>query len=151
MEQGKGTKSSSSVSPFAELLAPKVSPPSTSNILESIFPPPRKVHRGQYLVTKRQDSPNEPLKTKPEDSGNPSQGHEGEFQSAADEEAESIYPQQCVNPCGLSSSIFYGGPDECPIPKGYRGSGIDSFFKDDGEDDREYATRGDWWLGSLYY
>ncbi|XP_039047594.1 uncharacterized protein LOC120188151 [Hibiscus syriacus] len=151
MEQGKGTKSSSSVSPFADLFGPKVSPSSTSNILESIFPPPPKVPRGQYLVTKKKDSPYETLKTKPGDSGNPSKGHEGAFQSAANEEVDSIYPQQCVNPCSLSSSIFYGGQDECPIPQAYRGTGINSMFKDDEEDDKEYATRGDWWQGSLYY
>ncbi|XP_039019334.1 uncharacterized protein LOC120150779 [Hibiscus syriacus] len=129
MEQGKGTKSSSS-----ELFGSKVSSSSRSRILESIFPTQPKVPGGISLLTRRQNSPNEPLNANP-----------------ANSEAGSIYPQQCSQPCHLSSSIYYGGQDVCPHPQTNQDSGIGSVYKDDGEDDSGYAIRGNWWQGSLYY
>ncbi|GMJ03154.1 Salt Induced Serine rich [Hibiscus trionum] len=140
MEQGKATKPSSSSS-FTELFGSKVSPSSTSTILDSIFPPKPKVPGLEFLVAKKQDSsPNEPLNAKP--------GNSGEFSSVASGEVDSIYPQQCIQPCSLSSSIYYGGQDICPLPQTKK---KDSVYKDEGEDDSEYASRGNWWQGSLYY
>ncbi|XP_039064424.1 uncharacterized protein LOC120209495 isoform X2 [Hibiscus syriacus] len=129
MEQGKGTKSSSS-----QLFGSKVSPSSPLRIFQSLFPTQPKVQGEESPMARRQESPNEPLNANPENS-----------------EASSIYPHQCVQPCHLSSSIYYGGQDECPRPQTKQGSGIDTVYKDNGEDDSGYATRGNWWQGSLYY
>ncbi|KAE8720555.1 hypothetical protein F3Y22_tig00018999pilonHSYRG00017 [Hibiscus syriacus] len=128
MEQGKGTKSSSS-----QLFGSKVSPSSPLRIFQSLFPTQPKVQGEESPMARRQESPNEPLNANPENS-----------------EASSIYPHQCVQPCHLSSSIYYGGQDECPRPQTKQGSGIDTVYKDNGEDDSGYATRGNWWQGIIW-
>ncbi|GMI69746.1 Salt Induced Serine rich [Hibiscus trionum] len=136
MEQGKGTKSSSS----SELSGSKVPPSSNSRILDSTFPP-----QSKSLAGKRQDSLNELLNTKPGSSGEPSKGNEGESRNVATGKVGPIFQEQCIPPCTLSSSIFYGGQDNYPLPKTKQ----DSVYND--EDDSGYATRGNWWKGSVYY
>ncbi|KAK8563819.1 hypothetical protein V6N13_005954 [Hibiscus sabdariffa] len=131
MEQGKGTKSSSSSTTFAELFRPKVSPSSPSTILDSIFPPKPKVPGGEFQLAKSQGSPS----AKPGDSGYTLEG----------QEVDSIYPQQWSQPCNLSSSIYYGGQDICPPPQPKK----DSVYKN--EEDDGYATRGNWWQGIIIW
>ncbi|KAK8613143.1 hypothetical protein V6N13_100916 [Hibiscus sabdariffa] len=148
MEQGKATKSSpsSSSSITSELFSSKVPPSSPSKILDSVFPPQSEVPEGQTLVSKMQDSPNEPLKAKPANSANPSEGHEGESRSAANKEESSFFMEPCFPPpCHLSSSIFYGGQDNYPLPQTKK----NTVYYDD--DESGYATRGNWWKGSFYY
>ncbi|KAK8617217.1 hypothetical protein V6N13_080135 [Hibiscus sabdariffa] len=143
MEQGKPTKSSSSSSSSitSEIFPSKVPPSSSSKILDSVFPPQPEVPEGQSLVSKMQDSPNEPLKTKPANSG-----HEGKSQSAANKEESSFFMEPCIPPpCHLSSSIFYGAQDIFPIPQTKK----NTVYYDD--DESGYATRGNWWKGSFYY
>ncbi|MED6205526.1 hypothetical protein PIB30_018514 [Stylosanthes scabra] len=64
----------------------------------------------------------------------------------------SIYEEQRVQPCHLSSSIYYGGQDIYSHPQTTQNSGLNSLYKKDGgEDDSGSASRGNWWQGSLYY
>ncbi|XWS67143.1 hypothetical protein CRYUN_Cryun05aG0261900 [Craigia yunnanensis] len=158
MEGRKGVGSSSS-SFTSELFGSKESPSSSAGIFGSIFAPPSKVLGRESLRSdvnaKRQDSPNEPWNTKPEASvlaGNSSKGHEGENQRIANRDWSSIYQEQNVQPCHLSSSIYYGGQDVYSHPQSSQGSELNSLYKKDGgEDDSGSASRGNWWQGSLYY
>ncbi|CAH2074535.1 unnamed protein product, partial [Thlaspi arvense] len=66
-----------------------------------------------------------------------------------EENLGSMYQDQRVQPCHLSSSIYYGGPDVYFQPQN---SNINSTKKKEGgEDDSGSASRGNWWQGSLYY
>ncbi|XP_010262673.1 PREDICTED: uncharacterized protein LOC104601144 [Nelumbo nucifera] len=62
-----------------------------------------------------------------------------------------------VEPCFLSSSLYYGGQDVYSQSPNIRSSGSYPIFKKDGgEDDPNgsslnSASRGNWWQGSLYY
>ncbi|XWS55607.1 hypothetical protein CRYUN_Cryun09bG0015300 [Craigia yunnanensis] len=155
MEGMKGVGSSSS-SFTSELFGPKESPSSSTGIFGSIFAPPSKVLGRESLRSdvkaKRQDSPNEPWNTKPGASGNSSKGQASENQSIANRDFSSIYQEQKVQPCHLSSSIYYGGQDVYSHPQSSQGSGLNSVYKKDGgEDDSGSASRGNWWQGSLYY
>ncbi|XWS59885.1 hypothetical protein CRYUN_Cryun08bG0160300 [Craigia yunnanensis] len=158
MDGRKGVGSSSS-SFTSELFGSKESPSSPSSstgIFGSIFAPPSKVLGRESLrpdvMAKRQDSPNEPRNTKPGASGNSSKVHEGENQDIANRDVSSIYHEQRVQPCHLSSSIYYGGQDVYSHPQSSQGYGLNSVYKKDGgEDDLGSASRGNWWQGSLYY
>ncbi|XVF55172.1 hypothetical protein PTKIN_Ptkin06aG0015400 [Pterospermum kingtungense] len=157
MEGRKGVGSSSSSS-FTELFGSKDSPSSSTGIFGSIFAPPSKVFGRESLrpdmMAKRQDSPNDPWNTKPGASGNASKGHEGENENIANRDViSSIYQEQRVmQPCHLSSSIYYGGQDVFYYPQSSQGSGISSVYnKDATDDDSGIASRGNWWKGSLYY
>ncbi|XP_022767621.1 uncharacterized protein LOC111311987 isoform X2 [Durio zibethinus] len=162
MEGGKGVGSSSSSSSSftSELFGSKESPSSSTGIFGSIFAPPSKVLGRESLradvMAKRQDSPNEPWNTKPGAYGlcisNSSKGYEGENQSIANKDLSSIYQEQRVQPCHLSSSIYYGGQDVYVHPQSSQGSGLNSMYKKDGgEDDSGSASIGNWWKGSFYY
>lgn len=151
--------SSSSSSFTAELFGSKESPSSSAGIFGSIFAPPSKVLGRESLrpdvMAKRQDSPNEPLNAKPGTSGNPSKGHEAENQNIANRDVSFIYQEyqeQRVQPCHLSSSIYYGGQDVYSHSQNSEASRLNSVYKQDGgEDDSGIASRGNWWQGSLYY
>ncbi|XVF76713.1 hypothetical protein PTKIN_Ptkin13bG0288700 [Pterospermum kingtungense] len=151
MEGRKGVGSSSS-SFTSELFGSKESPSSSSGIFGSIFAPPSSKALGREslrsdVTAKRQDSPYEPWNTKPGASGNFS-----ENQNMANRDMSSIYPEQKVQPCHLSSSIYYGGQDVYSHPQSGQDSGLNSVYKKDGgEDDSGSASRGNWWQGSLYY
>ncbi|KAK1265750.1 hypothetical protein QJS04_geneDACA011382 [Acorus gramineus] len=55
-----------------------------------------------------------------------------------------------VEPCFLGSSLFYGGQDICNPPS--NPSGTNKYYKDDDDrDERDCASRGNWWQESLYY
>ncbi|XVE96954.1 hypothetical protein REPUB_Repub02eG0268700 [Reevesia pubescens] len=149
MEAKKEVGSSSS-SFTSELFGSKESPSSSTGIFGSIFAPPSKVLGRESLrpdvMAKKHDSPNEPWNTKSGTSG--IKGHEGENQSIANRDVSSIYQDQRVQPCHLSSSIYYGGQDVYSLPQSSQGSGLNSVYnKDGGEDDSGKAYRGDWWQG----
>ncbi|XP_022742053.1 uncharacterized protein LOC111293572 isoform X2 [Durio zibethinus] len=159
MEGKKGVGSSSS-SFTSELFGSKESPSSSTGIFGSIFAPPSKVLGRESLrsdvMAKRQDSQNEPWITKAGAPGlcisNSSKGREGENHSIDNRDASSIYQEQKVQPCHLSSSIYYGGQDVYFHPQSSQGSGLNSVYKKNGgEDDSGSASRGNWWQGSLYY
>ncbi|OMO97310.1 hypothetical protein COLO4_14694 [Corchorus olitorius] len=155
MEGGrKGVGSSSSSSFTSELFGSKESPSSSTGIFGSIFSPPSKVLGRESLrsdlMAKKQDSLNEAFNSKPTaSSGKSSKVYEGENQGMANKDMSSIYQEQRVQPCHLSSSIYYGGQDVYSHPQ----SSQNSVYKKDGggEDDSGSASRGNWWQGSLYY
>ncbi|OIV98618.1 hypothetical protein TanjilG_12741 [Lupinus angustifolius] len=79
-------------------------------------------------------------------------GKDGETLSTPRKDMSSIYQEQRVQPCHLSSSIYYGGQDIYSLPQSTQDSGLKSLYKKDGgEDDSGSASRGNWWQGSLYY
>ncbi|WVZ17131.1 hypothetical protein V8G54_010113 [Vigna mungo] len=88
----------------------------------------------------------------------------------------SIYQDQRVQPCHLSSSIYYGGQDICPSPQSTHNEGFNTLVQilemvsppslhshpelsgnlinwpyqnDAGDDESELASRGNWWQGML--
>ncbi|OMO66454.1 hypothetical protein CCACVL1_21141 [Corchorus capsularis] len=155
MEGGrKGVGSSSSSSFTSELFGSKESPSSSTGIFGSIFSPPSNKVLGREslrsdLMAKKQDSLNEAFNTKPTaSSGKSSKVYEGENQGMANKDMSSIYQEQRVQPCHLSSSIYYGGQDVYSHPQSSQNS---VYKKDGGEDDSGSASRGNWWQGSLYY
>ncbi|KAG8649383.1 uncharacterized protein LOC110620234 isoform X2 [Manihot esculenta] len=149
MEGKKRVASSSSFT--SELFGFKDST-SSAGIFSSIFAPPSKVlGRGllRYEVMgKKQDSANEAWNTKPGAPDATSKSNQGEGQNMPNRDTSSIYQEQRVQPCHLSSSIYYGGQDIYHT----QSSSMTSTFKKDGtEDDSGSASRGNWWKGSLYY
>ncbi|KAK1320862.1 hypothetical protein QJS10_CPA03g01764 [Acorus calamus] len=48
-----------------------------------------------------------------------------------------------VEPCFLSSSLFYGGREYCPPPKS--ASETNKMYRDDDPDEKDSASRGNWW------
>ncbi|WCJ20433.1 hypothetical protein M5689_002665 [Euphorbia peplus] len=162
MEYKKESISSSSSSSFtADLFGTKESTPpssSSSGIFASIFPPPSKVlgrkssssHQGIIGgggSWQKQSSGNNPKQGLPGLGGNPNK------------DRKSIFVEERVEPCNLSSSLYYGGQDNYSQPPTAHGSGSGSYpilKKDGGEDDpngsnSNTASRGNWWQGSLYY
>ncbi|XP_021897366.1 nuclear pore complex protein DDB_G0274915 [Carica papaya] len=148
------SSSYSSSSSFAsELFGSKDSLSPSAGIFGSIFAPSAKVFGRESLrsevVGKKLDSANEPYNTKTGVSGDTSKTGGSEIQSAQNSDASAYYQEQRVlQPCHLSSSIYYGGPDICANPESTQGS---TYKKDGGEDDSGSASRGNWWKGSLYY
>ena len=59
-------------------------------------------------------------------SGNSSKGQASENQSIANRDLSSIYQEQKVQPCHLSSSIYYGGQDVYSHPESSQGFGLNS-------------------------
>ncbi|XAR50889.1 hypothetical protein NMG60_11005344 [Bertholletia excelsa] len=76
---------------------------------------------------------------------------EGEHQSTSNKYKGPFYQEQRVQPCHLSSSIYYGGQDIYSHPQSVQGSSYSTYNKDGSEDDTGIASRGNWWQGSLYY
>ncbi|XP_030964464.1 uncharacterized protein LOC115985683 isoform X2 [Quercus lobata] len=69
----------------------------------------------------------------------------------------SVFQEQRVEPCHLSSSLYYGGQDVySQYPSTQNSESFPLFKEDGGEDDlngnnANSASRGNWWQGSLYY
>ncbi|WZZ23355.1 hypothetical protein YC2023_124742 [Brassica napus] len=153
-----GLSSSSSPSLTSQLFGSRNNPPSSSSseIFESIFAPSSKV-MGQETVTGGGGGWND----KSSKTG-------GDVDKNREEFGSSVYQQERVQPCHLSSSIYYGGPDvyfqpqnstvnSAAVFKGFRtkvtvlGYCLSEKKKEGGEDDSGSASRGNWWQGSLYY
>ncbi|KAK4268703.1 hypothetical protein QN277_025317 [Acacia crassicarpa] len=144
-KQQLGSSSSSSLT--SELFGSKDSySSSSSGIFGSIFSPPSKISRRESLRSELKGKT--PSGTRDEIS----RMNDGETQSRANKDMSSIYQEQRVQPCHLSSSIFYGGQDVYYHPQSAENAGLNSLNKKDGgEDDSGIASRGNWWQGSLYY
>ncbi|XP_057475838.1 uncharacterized protein LOC130763838 isoform X1 [Actinidia eriantha] len=158
MDGKKQMGDSSSSSSFAsDLFGSKDSSASSSlGIFGSIFSPSSKVLGRESLrsevVEKKQDSPSQVWSTKPGAQDTIRRGSEGENQSIPNRDTSHFYQEQAVQPCHLSSSIYYGGQDiysHSQNSQGYEPS--TQVNKDGGEDDSGSASRGNWWQGSLYY
>lgn len=103
------------------------------------------------IVDKKQDpaTPTWNAKTGPAD--NIFQTSPGENHSAPVRDMGSYYQEEKMQPCHLSSSIYYGGQDVYSRPQNTQSSVHTTFSKDSGDDDSGCASRGNWWQGSLYY
>ncbi|XP_058751772.1 uncharacterized protein LOC131624869 [Vicia villosa] len=76
----------------------------------------------------------------------------GSQKTQTHEDKTSIYQDQRIEPCNLSSSIFYGGQDIIPHAQNIQNEEKNLWAKNVGEeDDLGIASRGDWWKGGLYY
>ncbi|XP_065878349.1 uncharacterized protein [Euphorbia lathyris] len=155
------SSSSSSSSFTADLFGTKESPPpsSSTGIFASIFPPPSKVLGRKSSTSQswqKQPSANQGWNTK--------QGLPAAGPAIPNKDRKSIFVEERVEPCHLSSSLYYGGQDNYSQPPNTQpsgsgpgsGSSYPIFKKDGGEDDpngsnSNTASRGNWWQGSLYY
>ncbi|KAI9079616.1 hypothetical protein K1719_038443 [Acacia pycnantha] len=151
--EGKNQVGSSS-SFTSELFGSKdPSPSSSSGIFESMFPPSSKVLGADSLPSGvGVKTASETWSPKIETSDSSIKGKENENQSTSNKDMSSIYQEQKVQPCHLSSSIYYGGQDVYSCPPKTDNAGLNPLYKKDGgEDDSGSASRGNWWQGSLYY
>ncbi|XP_059457444.1 uncharacterized protein LOC132187222 [Corylus avellana] len=154
MENKKQVGGSSSSMSFDHLFGPKdpssASSSSSTGLFGSIFPPPSTV------LGRDSSDQNQGGSCK---YGNPdviTQSSKGERTgSRTGEKGSNIYQNETMEPCYLSSSIYYGGQENYS-PR-TRSSESDNIFKKDGRDDDSNgsnpnsASRGNWWQGSLYY
>ncbi|KAL5058043.1 hypothetical protein RYX36_029647 [Vicia faba] len=153
-----GSSSSSSSSSFtSELFGSIDFHPSSgsSGIFDSIFSPSSKVFGRESLrsALNGKIAAAEGSNSKIGTQDYMSKGSEGESENKTNRDMSYVYQEQRVQPCQLSSSIYYGGQDVYSHPQSTRGGlGSNTMYKkDDGEDDSGSASRGNWWQGSLYY
>ncbi|KAL5161872.1 hypothetical protein HKD37_07G019087 [Glycine soja] len=108
-----------------------------SGIFESMFPPPSKVLGRESLRSEVcEKTANERWSSKIGIPDYISKGSDGETQSTTHKDMSSIYQEQRLQPCQLSSSIHYGGQDICSCPKSTQDSGYNSLlYKKDGVED----------------
>lgn len=152
----EGRKQSGSSSFTSDLFGSKDSSVSSaSGIFDSIFAPPPKVLGREsprsVVVEKKQDPASEAWYAKVDPPENIRPNSEGENISNPNKDRSSFYQEEKVQPCHLSSSIYYGGQEVYSQPQNPHSSGYTTFSKDGGEDDSGSASRGNWWQGSLYY
>ncbi|KAL2336530.1 hypothetical protein Fmac_010976 [Flemingia macrophylla] len=123
---------------------------SASGIFESMFSPPPKVLGRESLRTEVSDkTTSDGWNSKVGTYGYNSKGNDSETRTTGHNDMSSIYQDQRVQPCHLSSSIYYGGQDIYSRPKSTHDSGLNCLFKTDGvEDDSGSASRGNWWQGN---
>ncbi|XP_059305495.1 uncharacterized protein LOC132057075 [Lycium ferocissimum] len=143
----EGTKKPTSSSFTSDLFGSKeTSNSSSSGIFGSIFPPPSQGHGSVNSEQAKQDSVIHARNAKGSTPNN-----EASSQAAQNKQPSSFYQNEKVQPCHLSSSIYYGGQDVYSFPQNNQNSTYTTFNKDNGEDDSGSASRGNWWQGSLYY
>ncbi|CAL0328254.1 unnamed protein product [Lupinus luteus] len=126
-------------------------PSSSSGIFGSIFSPSSKILGRESLrseVSGKIATDGWTPKIAPQDYIY--KGRDGETPSTARKDISSIYQEQRVQPCHLSSSIYYGGQDIYSQPQSTYDSGLKFLYKKDGgEDDSGSASRGNWWQGMI--
>ncbi|KAL5580905.1 hypothetical protein UlMin_013347 [Ulmus minor] len=162
MEGRKQQQGNSSSSLPAELFGVK-EPPSqhSTGIFASMFPPPPKVVGRNYessdpIASWQKEAPgNQAWNTK---HGNPAVGGEGtRYGITNNKEKSSAIAEERVEPCHLSSSLYYGGQEVYSQSPSTQTYGSYPLFKKDGKEDdpsggnSNDASRGNWWQGSLYY
>ncbi|KAF8397402.1 hypothetical protein HHK36_016316 [Tetracentron sinense] len=158
MEGRKQVGSSSSFS--SELFGFKnpSSSSSSTGIFGSVFPPPSPMvvgressHSDVIGSLRKQDSGNQVWNTKPGAPDNFVKSSEGESHNTPAKDGSSIYQHEKVEPCYLSSSLYYGGQDIYSHSSNTHSSGSYPIFKKDGGDDDSNgncASRGNWWQGT---
>ncbi|KAF8402999.1 hypothetical protein HHK36_011093 [Tetracentron sinense] len=145
---------------------------SSMGIFGSVFPPASTVLPSTYYhflwvvgrdsscsevlgSLRKQNSRNQVWNTKNGAPDNIAQSSEGESLSNPNKDRSSIYQSERVEPCYLSSSLYYGGQDIYSHSPNTRTSGSHPIFKKDGgEDDPNgsnlhSASRGNWWQGMI--
>ncbi|KAK4359214.1 hypothetical protein RND71_021443 [Anisodus tanguticus] len=145
----EGTKKPTSSSFTSDLFGSKeTSASSSSGIFGSIFPPPNKGHGSVNSEQSKQDPVIQARNAKGGSSGSTPTNTEAASQAGQNKQPSSFYQNEKVQPCHLSSSIYYGGPDVYSFPQNNQSSTYTTFNKDNGEDDSGSASRGNWWQGS---
>ncbi|KAJ8631822.1 hypothetical protein MRB53_025145 [Persea americana] len=128
-------------------------------IFSSVFPPPATILGRNSLnfdalgSLRKQDSEFLVGRTEHSSSGGLDKSSGSKTQIVPDKDVSSIYSDQAVEPCFLSSSIHYGGREHYVHSSNARDSPR-KYEKEAEEDDlnsMNIASRGDWWQGSLYY
>ncbi|WJX38362.1 hypothetical protein P8452_26033 [Trifolium repens] len=145
-----GGAGSSYTTNFDHLFGPKdpSNTTSSSNIFNSIFPPPS--------TGGRRDSTRHDM-----GSNNTSYGAPGKKGESSTTGVDTNYQiNETVEPNYYSSSIYYGGQENYSTnsPRTCRTTQPPHFVKKDKDDDDDSngsdtggASRGNWWKGSLYY
>ncbi|XP_059626558.1 uncharacterized protein LOC132269394 [Cornus florida] len=164
-EQPKSSSSSSFSSFTADLFGDQepTSPSSSAGIFASIFPPPSTVLRRNPISSSmtesllNQSSGNQVWNTKQGTPDNMAKNGEGASNSLPNKD-RSLNFQERLEPCPLSSSIYYGGlEDMYVLSSSSQIPGSQPIFKKAAGDDdpngnnQNSACRGNWWQGSLYY
>ncbi|PSS14219.1 Endochitinase [Actinidia chinensis var. chinensis] len=156
-------KDDSSSSFTADLFGSKqpTQPSSSTGFFASIFPPPKVVGSNSSCSElpehmQKQSSGNYHAWSTKQGTTEVIEKTEGESNIMTHKERKIF--QERAEPCPLSSSLYYGGPEDMYIHSSSTPS-LDSFpiFKKDaveGDPNGSYlhsASRGNWWQGSLYY
>uniref|UniRef100_A0A2N9HDK2 Uncharacterized protein n=1 Tax=Fagus sylvatica TaxID=28930 RepID=A0A2N9HDK2_FAGSY len=141
----------------ADLFGIKELPPSPSaGTFASIFPPPPMVagrNSGTEVIGSWQKphSGNETWNMK---QGTPAMNSKAARCSIPNKDRGSVFQEERVEPCHLSSSLYYGGQDIYSQPPSTQNTGpFPPLFKEHGgEDDpngnnSNCASRGNWWQG----
>lgn len=166
--EGKKQGSSSSSFPAELFGAPKESSPnqhSSTGIFASIFPPPSKVvgrnsANSDLMESWQKHAPHGNQAWPTTKHGNSAISGEGtRYSMMPNKDRSSVLQEERVEPCHLSSSLYYGGQDVySQSPSTQTSASYPIFKKDGGEDDPNGsnpndadASRGNWWQGSLYY
>ncbi|XP_050236150.1 uncharacterized protein LOC126686158 [Mercurialis annua] len=153
-DRSSSSSSGSGSSFTADLFGAKDSPSySTTGSFASIFPPPSKVLRkkssGSEVVTGSWQKQGWNAKQ----GAAPISRETASYKMAKNPN----FLEEKVEPCHLSSSIYYGGQENYSQIHSTPNSGSHPIFKKDGVDDdpngnnSNGASRGNWWQGSLYY
>ncbi|KAG5238285.1 hypothetical protein OIU76_014772 [Salix suchowensis] len=157
----QGACSSSSSSSFTANLfgTTESAPVSSAGVFASMFPPPstvlgRKSSGSEVTGSWQKQSYGNQTR-------NPKQGSSAKSQavtySMPDRDRNPVIQEERMEPCHLSSSLYYGGQENYSQSPGTQMAGSYPIFKKDGgEDDPSSsnphsASRGNWWQGSLYY
>ncbi|KAK9998738.1 hypothetical protein SO802_018341 [Lithocarpus litseifolius] len=158
MESKKQESSPSSLT--SDLFGTKELPPSPSaGTFASIFPPPSMVagKNSGTEVTGSWQKPNSENHTWNMKQETSAMNSKVARCSIPNNDRGSVFQEERVEPCHLSSSLYYGGQDVYSQYPSTQNSGSFPLFKEDGgEDDlngnnANSASRGNWWQGSLYY
>ncbi|OWM67161.1 hypothetical protein CDL15_Pgr000613 [Punica granatum] len=129
------SSSSSSSSLASELFGSRETYPAASSstgIFGSIFGPPSnsKIVGKEFLHSeseKKREFSNEPWSNRSETpADDTTKSGDGGIQSAPNWEMSSIYQEQRLHPCHLSSSIYYGGQENYSHPQNTQGSSMNS-------------------------
>ncbi|GAV56834.1 hypothetical protein CFOL_v3_00376 [Cephalotus follicularis] len=170
MENKKPVGSYSSSASLDHLFGPRDSSSSSSSsasgTFSSIFPRPSTVlgkdshHSGILGSLQKHDSPNHVGAGIYGSQENYSRSGKGESSGIdrKDKGSSNNYQNETVEPCYLSSSIYYGGQENySPTTRSTESPHINQHKTDDGKEDdpngsnSNSASRGNWWQGSLYY
>ncbi|KAG9147893.1 hypothetical protein Leryth_003490 [Lithospermum erythrorhizon] len=123
---------------------------SSSGVFGSIFPPPSSKDGGKVVDKPNQDSAAVYWNSRMGISDDTDMFREAATRGVPNTNA--YYQEEKAHPCHYSSSIYYGGQDVYSRPKNTtQNPSYSNVKKDNGEDDSEGASRGNWWQGSLYY
>nr|XP_009782705.1 PREDICTED: uncharacterized protein LOC104231410 isoform X2 [Nicotiana sylvestris]XP_016454208.1 PREDICTED: uncharacterized protein LOC107778464 isoform X2 [Nicotiana tabacum] len=156
MESSKKQVGSSFSADIFDSTIESTQPSNSTGIFSSLFPPPskvmgRKASASELLqsLEKQSSGCREWNKPPPADV---TKDREGAGHCTSSKERESLF-QNRVEPCPLSSSLFYGGQEDMYV----KSSDAQKMYKkeggeyDSGGNNQYSASRGNWWEGSLYY